>query len=132
MAANAQVIRLLQKQRAKLEQKVAQAEKSIADWKGQMDSLDGAIAALGGTGRRGSRGRTRGTWKPGGRGRPPKWYLEQKKAGGKRTPGAKESKPSKPAKKRKKRVSAKVLAGLARAREALAKKRAAAAGKAAS
>ncbi len=34
MAANTQVIRLLQKQRAKLESKVSQAAQSISAWKG--------------------------------------------------------------------------------------------------
>ncbi|MCK6479127.1 MAG: hypothetical protein L6R43_02935 [Planctomycetes bacterium] len=125
MAANSQVIRMLQKQRGKLEGKVAQAEQSIAGWKGQMDSLDGAIAALGGAGRRagrtGAKGRKRGTWKPGGRGRPPQWYVDQQR--GKRAKGRKAAKAG-PA-KRMRRVSAKVLAGLAKAREVLAAKRAA-------
>ena len=129
MAANTQVIRMLQKQRAKLESRVAQAEQSIAAWKGEMDSLDGAISALGGTGRkagrpRGAKGRKRGTWKPGGRGRPPQWYVDQQKAkGAKARKPAKKTSKAKPA-KRKKKVSAKVLAGLARARAVLAEKRA--------
>jgi len=127
MAANTQVIRLLQRQRAKLESRVVQAEQSITAWKGEMDSLDGAISALGGTGKRsgptGAKGRKRGTWKPGRRGRPPQWYVDQQKA-----KGAKGRKPSKKAAKvkpgkRKRRVSAKQLAGLARARAVLAEKR---------
>jgi hypothetical protein len=129
MAANTQVIRLLQKQRAKLESKVAIAEQTIAGWKSEMDSLDGAISSLGGTGRktgrsRGAKGRKRGTWKPGHPGRPPKWFLEQQKAkGAKGMKPAKKAAKAKPA-KRKKRVSAKQLAGLARARAVLAEKRA--------
>ena len=132
MAAKTQIIRLLQKQRAKLESKVAQAERSIAGWKGEMESLDGAISALGGAGRRGrpkgAKGRTRGTWKPGSRGRPPQWYVEQQKAKGKRKPARKAPKARPTTRKRK--VSPKVLAALAKAREARARKRAAEKGKA--
>ena len=122
MAANAQVIRLLQKQRARLEGMIARAGKSIAGWKGELESLLGAISALGGAGkkagRRGAKGRTRGTWKPGGRGRPPQWYVDQQKAAG--------AKGKKAGKRKKRKVSPKVLAALAKARAARAKKRAAA------
>jgi len=119
MAANTQVIRLLQKQRAKLEGRVAQAEQSIAGWKVEMDSLDGAISALGGSrkgaGRTGAKGRKRGTWKPGSRGRPPQWYVDQMKAKG--------MKAARKVRKVRKAVSKRVLAGLAKARAALAAKR---------
>jgi hypothetical protein len=127
--ANKQVISMLQKQRAKLERKVTQAEASISDWKSQMDSLDGAISALGGGGRRGrpkgtgAKGRKRGTWRVGHPGRPPQWYIDQQKAKGKKAP-----KPAKAKKgKRKRKASAKQLAAMAKAREALAAKRKAAA-----
>ena len=123
MAANEQVIKLLQKQRAKLERMIARAGDSIAGWRGELESLVGAITALGGTARRAIRtaakGRKRGTWKPGSRGRPPKWYVEQQKAKGPRPAKAT------PATKKRK-ASPKQLAAMARAREALARKRAAA------
>ena len=124
MAANTQVIRMLQKERSRLESKVATAEQSIAAWKSELDSLAGAISALGGkgggAGRKGARGRKRGTWRPGRPGRPPQWYVDQQKAQGKR-PGKKAAKG-----KRKRKVSPKVLAALAKAREARAAKRRAA------
>jgi hypothetical protein len=128
MAANTQVIRMLQKQRANLESKVAHAEQSIAGWKGEMDSLDGAISALGGKGRTegrtGAKGRKRGTWRPGHPGRPPKWYIRQQKTKGTKSA----TKPAKRATKsrRKRKASPKQLAAMAKAREALAAKRAAA------
>jgi hypothetical protein len=128
--ANKQIISMMQKQRSKLESRVTQAEKSIAAWKGEMESLDGAISSLSGTGGRkvgrpkGSGRRKRGTWKEGSPGRPPKWFTEQKKAKSKGEPAKKAAKPK--AKKRKRKPSAKMLAGLAKARAALAAKRKAA------
>jgi len=127
MAANTQIVRMLHQQRARLESLVAKAEQSISGWKVQMDSLDGAISSLGGSGRRairqGAKGRKRGTWKQGSRGRPPQWFIDQQKAKGEQKPVKKSAK-TKPA-KRKKKVSKKQLAGLAKARAALAAKRAA-------
>ena len=73
----------------------------------------------------GAKARKRGTWKPGRPGRPPQWYVDQQKAkvakGGKSAKKAAKTRPV----NRKKKVSAKQLAGLAKAREALARKRAA-------
>ena len=124
MAANKQVIRMLQKQRAKLERMIARAGESISGWKGEMESLVGAITALSGRAtkavRSAAKGRKRGTWKPGGRGRPPQWYVDQQKAKGQKP--AKKAAKAKPARKKRK-VSAKVLAALAKARAARAAKR---------
>jgi hypothetical protein len=114
--ASKQIVSMLQKQRSKLESRVAGAEKSLAGLKGQVDCLDIAISALGGTGRMGGRGRKRGQ-----AGLPPTWWLEQQKA----ELGVKQTSKAATA-KTKKKVSPKVLAGLTRARAALAKQRAAA------
>ena len=126
MAANTQIVRMLHQQRARLESLIAKDEQSIAGWKIQMDSIDGAIAALGGTRRKavrtGAKGRKRGTWKEGSPGRPPKWFVEQQKAESARKPAKKALRA-----KRKRTVSPKQLAALAKAREARAAKRKAAA-----
>jgi len=124
MSSTTPIVRMIEKRQATLERQVSKAEESIQSWKKEISSLDEVVFSLkgmkgGAAGRnlkRAKPGRKRGTWKAGHPGRPPKWYTEQRKAKGKQ-------KPTKKAGKRKKAASAKVLAGLAKARAALAAKR---------
>jgi hypothetical protein len=126
------IVRQVESQRRSIERQIVEAEKSIRGWSQDIHSLDKMLVALksmteggppAGAGRPTRRDR-RGTWKPGSRGRKPKWYLEQQAAKMAKKPAKKAAK-AKPA-KRKKKVSAKQLAGLARARAVLAEKRKAA------
>jgi hypothetical protein len=136
MATYTQMAGLARKRRSKLENQISKAVDSIAAWKSEVKQLDTLVSSLQGIGGgksacgplKRARGGRRGVWKPGSRGRPPQWYLDQQEAKGAKgkRPAKRVAKP-KPA-KRKKRVSAKQLAGLARARAVLAAKRSAAKG----
>lgn len=123
MATYKQMANLARKRWKHLEQKIGGAVKSIAAWKDEVKQLGGLVSSLEGMGggksprgpRKGKRGKKRGTWKPGSRGRKPQWYLDKLKGKGNEL--------TKKVQKAKKAVSKKVLAGLANAREALAAKR---------
>jgi hypothetical protein len=112
------------RRRETLKARIASAKESLATMEKELGTLDRILEALSGTDLKtaSSRGGRRkgGKWRRGKPGRPPQWYLDQQKAKGK-------AKAAKKAPRKKRTVSAKVLAGLAKAREALAKKRAAAA-----
>ena len=122
------------KRRDALQERIASTKEELVAMEAELKILDQILAALpSGTVKRGPgrpRGgkkagrRTRGTWKPGGRGRPPRWYVERQK--GREKPAKKAAK-AKKAPRRKRTVSPKVLASLARARAARAEKRKAAA-----
>ena len=124
MSGTTPIVRMIKKRQATLERQVSKAEESIQSWKKEIRSLDEVVTSLKGMsgGKAGrnlptaKRGKKRGTWRAGHPGRPPKWFTDQQQAKGKR-------KPAKKAGKRKKVASAKVLAGLAKARAALAAKR---------
>lgn len=127
--------------RGELEGELRAAKKTVASCEAEIAVLDQILAALKGaapagaakrgrpkgSGRRAKSGRAAakkpGKWRPGRPGRPPKWYVEQQK--GKAT-GTKAASSRRVA-TRKKSASPKMLAALAKAREVLAAKRAAAA-----
>ncbi len=88
---------------------------------GEVGKIDHALEALRGLGgpvaRGGATRRKGGKWRKGNPGRPPKWFVEKQKGKGAKNPAKR---------KGKRKVSAKRLASLAKARAALAAKRAAA------
>ena len=109
MAGLASAIRVLQQRRASLEREI--------------DKIDGVLEVLRGLGGSVARGAGRrrqgGKWRPGRPGRPPNWYVDQREAKGAKVPAKKRS-------RRKRRASPRQLAAMAKARSALAAKRAAA------
>ena len=132
------------RRRETLQTKITSTKEELAAMEKELQVLDGILKALPsgamkvGPGRPRGRKRRGGKWRKGSPGRPPKWYVEKQKAAGtgkakrkaakpKKAPMPKAPPKAKPAKKVKKPVSAKVLAGLAKARAVLAAKRQAAA-----
>jgi hypothetical protein len=90
---------------------------------GELEKIDHALEALRGLGGPVARGaatrRKGGKWRKGHPGRPPRWFVEKQRTKGARKPAKRKS-------RRKRKASAKQLAAMAKAREALAAKRAAA------
>jgi hypothetical protein len=120
-----------------LESKISAAKTDLVAMEEELKVLETILEALPkgaasrGPGRPLGAGKKRkgGKWRPGRPGRPPKWYLDQQKGKGK---GAKARKPARSAKHakvkkpgRKRPASEKQLAAMAKARAALAAKRAA-------
>jgi hypothetical protein len=110
------------RRREALQAKISSTRKALDGLENELDTVERILDALSSrSGRRGPgrpKGVRGGMWRPGRPGRPPKWYVEQQKSkSGRKT--AREKEP-----KRKRKASPKMLAALAKAREALAAKRA--------
>ena len=116
----------LEKELREAKSTVSAAEKELASLSqilGALKGVDGAKVTLGGKAR--TKRRKGGKLRPGHPGRPPKWYIEQQKGKGKGK-AAKTPKAMKKVARKKRPASPKMLAALAKAREKLAAKRAAA------
>ena len=111
-----------------LQAKIASTKEDLTAMEKELVVLDGILKAIpAGELKRagrpaGKRAARRGRWKPGGRGRPPKAYVEARKGKGKAGKKAPARKPT----RKKRKPSEKQLAAMAKARAALAAKRAAA------